>query len=77
MRNKIRYCDLCGERLDPNDTFCKNCGNVKIKDKDAPDAIIEDPKGNSNTNTNVSFNGNLIYIILAILAIIIVLLLVF
>lgn len=74
MRNKIRYCDLCGERLDPNDTFCKNCGNVGIKDKDAPDAIIEDPKGN---NISKNYNSYLTYIILAILAIIIVFLLVF
>ena len=74
MKNKVRYCDLCGEKLDPNDKFCKGCGNVNIKDKDAPDAIIEDPKGGSTTPT---VNNNLVIALLTILAIVIVFFLMF
>lgn len=75
MKSKVRYCDLCGERLDANDKFCKGCGNVNIKDKDAPDAIIEDPKGGSNTTHEV--NNNLIIALLTILAIVIAFFLMF
>lgn len=73
MKSKVRYCDFCGEKLSPNDKFCKGCGNVGIKDKDAPDAIIDDPKGN---NVSIPSNSNLALIFLAILAIIIVIILI-
>lgn len=70
-----RVCEFCGERLDRNDTFCKACGNVFIKDKDAKEAIIDDPNGNKK---EFKINSDLVtYIGLTILAIIIVFLLVF
>lgn len=73
MKYKERVCDFCGERLKANDTFCKSCGHVTTKDKDAPDAIIEDPNGNSNINMNL--NSNLLLVVFGLLAVIIVILL--
>lgn len=69
MKYKNKRCELCGSLIDPSDTFCKVCGNVKVKDKDAPDAIIEEREGAKKA---FKVNNNYIYIVLGILAIVLV-----
>ena len=42
-----RKCEFCGEKLNKDDVFCKNCGN-EIRNEDVvKDAIIEDPNKNN------------------------------
>ena len=73
MTYKNKRCDLCGSLIGSNETFCKICGNVVVKDKDAPDAVIEDLKGNK---INKKIDNKVIYIALGILAILLVIFLV-
>ena len=72
MRRNKR-CEMCGSIIGTNETFCKICGNVAVKDKDAPDAVIEDPKGKKNA---FNLDNYVIYIILGILAILLVIFLI-
>ena len=70
---KNKRCEMCGSIIGTNETFCKICGNVAVKDKDAPDAVIEDLKGNKINKKN---SNKVIYIALVILAILLVIFLV-
>ena len=69
MKKQGRICEMCGERINKDDKFCKSCGNVFINDKDAKEAIIDDP---NKEKKPFEISDNVIYGILVLLAIVLV-----
>lgn len=39
---KARKCEFCGEKLNKNSTFCKNCGNKVDNNKEVKEAVIDE-----------------------------------